>query len=619
MTSKGLSLLGHYNPTMEYPAEVVPICRDGQGNLVAVYLSSERRGYQTRVFPESLSFVMREAAPCPYRPKSQGLFAYSRDRIIPFLRDDESAFFRSVLKEAELAGASPFVRLSMAQRTGDAQSIRRAVRDCVLELGAREDGFLLGWYEQQYVSFPGVLQREFQELLSGAQRADVACFSGDEGLLLPLARAFNCREADPPMFVVPRVHGHADISLGELDLSQVAVLKESMSKEELYPTFGGEMVLAVNPTFARRVEVTRSDAAGILRAGLRDERFRWVRPRIEEDGSSCGELLDGAVYEALGADAEAAQASVRIERKVKRYSPVGAAADVAIPHEQQWEVDAFVTLRHTAESLAKRLPAGLRPLVVGWSDPIVVPYTIQQPYFGGHELREVHSAFLQFLTSDGGMRLLSRSGGLRVQHRHVASVQHYRAQAEALGRFQNQSHQRPVAVMLAVDSSASMEGAKLDAVKLALPAFVTGLSAERGDLVGLMRFSDSAEDLVSLARFAESVDELGVRISSLQAGGNTALLDGLARAIHHLEEVADEYIRIVVLLTDGHENASKSVTQEGVDEIVRKHRAHVFCLAYGADAEYDFLARVSARSRGAVFRGTLLSIQALYKHISRLI
>jgi Ca-activated chloride channel family protein len=110
-------------------------------------------------------------------------------------------------------------------------------------------------------------------------------------------------------------------------------------------------------------------------------------------------------------------------------------------------------------------------------------------------------------------------------------------------------------------------------------------------------------------------------IASLEAGGNTALLDGVATAYDRLQRLTDpERINAIVVMTDGKENASavslnqlvarlRGGNQRGVPVVV-------FTIAYGDDADMNVLQSLSEASGGQTVVGSEETIRKLYKILS---
>ncbi|GAI33994.1 unnamed protein product, partial [marine sediment metagenome] len=115
---------------------------------------------------------------------------------------------------------------------------------------------------------------------------------------------------------------------------------------------------------------------------------------------------------------------------------------------------------------------------------------------------------------------------------------------------------RKTNVYLVVDTSGSMEGRKLSNVREALTTFVNQIEGV-DERVGLIEFWGDVDILVPLDRLGNNRDALLGAINGLEAGGDTALLDGVNRAYKELQLLNDwERINAIVVMTDGQENAS---------------------------------------------------------------
>ncbi len=117
---------------------------------------------------------------------------------------------------------------------------------------------------------------------------------------------------------------------------------------------------------------------------------------------------------------------------------------------------------------------------------------------------------------------------------------------------------RPTNVYLVVDTSGSMEGAKLDRTKQALLSFVEQIQGSR-DKVGIIEFGSGVKNFEPL----HEVDDLGRQrlsslIESMQADGYTALIDATYAGVEDLHLLAEDgAINALVVMTDGNENDSR--------------------------------------------------------------
>jgi Ca-activated chloride channel family protein len=154
----------------------------------------------------------------------------------------------------------------------------------------------------------------------------------------------------------------------------------------------------------------------------------------------------------------------------------------------------------------------------------------------------------------------------------------------------------PLAVVIVIDTSLSMEGRNLEEARDAATGFLKAL--EPGDLVSILGFSDKVRLLEDLG---EDHDVAAEAISRTGAGGGTALYDAVADASRLLAGVKDERRRSIILLSDGRDEAADGMSpgslltfEEALAEVVQ---ANVILYAIGLgrdlDEEMDFYHRRS--------------------------
>ena len=109
-------------------------------------------------------------------------------------------------------------------------------------------------------------------------------------------------------------------------------------------------------------------------------------------------------------------------------------------------------------------------------------------------------------------------------------------------------------------------------------------------------------------------------MDTLEAGGNTALLDAVRTAYSRLQRQADaERINAIVAMTDGKENASAVTLRQLTQEIRQGNQqlpVVIFAIAYGSDADTQNLQSLADASGGQVKQGTVETIRDLYKILS---
>lgn len=178
---------------------------------------------------------------------------------------------------------------------------------------------------------------------------------------------------------------------------------------------------------------------------------------------------------------------------------------------------------------------------------------------------------------------------------------------------------RKTNVILVVDTSGSMNGEKLDNAQTALKTFLAQIPTDQ-ERVGLVEFNSGIANIIELDTLGNNRPALTSAVNSLQAGGNTALLDAVRTAYWRLQRQADpERINAIVAMTDGKENASDVTIRQLAQEIRDNNQqlpVIIFSIAYGSDADYDMLQALAGASGGQVKEGTPETIRELYKILS---
>jgi Ca-activated chloride channel family protein len=178
---------------------------------------------------------------------------------------------------------------------------------------------------------------------------------------------------------------------------------------------------------------------------------------------------------------------------------------------------------------------------------------------------------------------------------------------------------RPTNVYLVVDTSGSMEGDKIELTKVALQSFVEQIRGDR-DQVGMIAFSSHADVLLSL----QALDDAGRQnlqrtIQQMNAAGNTALIDGVWEAYTELLLHGNpEAINAIVVMTDGHENNSTTTLNALRARLQQEQslRVVIFAIAFGSDADKDFMQELADMGGGQFRRADETDIEDLYKIIS---
>jgi Ca-activated chloride channel family protein len=173
---------------------------------------------------------------------------------------------------------------------------------------------------------------------------------------------------------------------------------------------------------------------------------------------------------------------------------------------------------------------------------------------------------------------------------------------------------RTVYLMAVVDTSGSMEGEPLAAVKEGLAVASSVINA--GNQVGLITFGDRVVYRLPLAPFDELQHKrLLAAVDSLQVDGSTAMYDAMLLGLGELmqKRQADPDGRYyLLLLTDGEANRGYSFND--VQELISYSGIRVYPIAYG-EVNEDELQAIAALRESTVKTGTTENVQDLLKDL----
>ena len=126
-----------------------------------------------------------------------------------------------------------------------------------------------------------------------------------------------------------------------------------------------------------------------------------------------------------------------------------------------------------------------------------------------------------------------------------------------------QNYEQPLAIILVLDTSGSMQGKPLENSIAAAKQFNTSLADQ--DVLGLVAFDT---DVTTLQLPTTDRGAVEAQLATLKAEGATALNDALVQAVGTLKNRSER--RVVVLLTDGkQEGPSKFTSNDVINEAVR--------------------------------------------------
>ena len=179
-----------------------------------------------------------------------------------------------------------------------------------------------------------------------------------------------------------------------------------------------------------------------------------------------------------------------------------------------------------------------------------------------------------------------------------------------------QSARKPVNLVMLVDTSGSMRGAKIDTMKEAAAQFVQQMGDE--DTISIVEFYTQSDLLVNQAQVGSNRDQIVDIIGRMESGGETTLFDAIGDGSAVVAASSSpESSNAMIVLTDGQDTASSRFTFD--DQLITTATANdttIFTVAYGNDADEDLLATLASRGNGNFYRGDIASIATIYEEMS---
>lgn len=180
-----------------------------------------------------------------------------------------------------------------------------------------------------------------------------------------------------------------------------------------------------------------------------------------------------------------------------------------------------------------------------------------------------------------------------------------------------QAARKNVNLVMILDTSGSMEGSKIENVRLAAIQFV----AEMGDkdYITLITYvDDRAVIQAEHVQVGAKRQELITQISGFGARGSTPLYDSIGLAAEVLgRSSSSQTTNVMVVLTDGLDTISNAYHFD--DTLIAAAIANdttIFTIAYGGDADQNILSKLAQKANGNFYLGTEANIGAIYQEMS---
>jgi Ca-activated chloride channel homolog len=148
------------------------------------------------------------------------------------------------------------------------------------------------------------------------------------------------------------------------------------------------------------------------------------------------------------------------------------------------------------------------------------------------------------------------------------------------------------AVSLVIDTSGSMEGAKIAEVKNSAIQFINrreeaNLKHLADDQIGIIEFNSNAN---ILAQITPNFASLNSAINSLNADGGTAIDQGLNVAISQLQNISNQ--KTILMFTDGQSDPDSALNSA---ELAKQQGIRIVVVATN-DADFNFLTQITGDS-----------------------
>lgn len=169
-------------------------------------------------------------------------------------------------------------------------------------------------------------------------------------------------------------------------------------------------------------------------------------------------------------------------------------------------------------------------------------------------------------------------------------------------------------VMLVLDRSGSMAGAKIDAARSAAVAFVGEMDYAVAR-VGLVLFNTEATLAMSLTNDAALVVDAVVSAEPPQGG--TDIGEGIQVAAEHLAASGRSGVRqVMIVLTDGRPEGH-DVDADAASDGARAAGVRVYTIGFGPDVDPDLLARIASGPDDYFFAPGPAELSGIYTEIAR--
>jgi Ca-activated chloride channel family protein len=150
----------------------------------------------------------------------------------------------------------------------------------------------------------------------------------------------------------------------------------------------------------------------------------------------------------------------------------------------------------------------------------------------------------------------------------------------------------------------------IDNAKKAVKSFVTSFDSKK-DFISITGFSNTVDRKLSLT---QNIGEINSMVDSMQADFSTALYDAMITSINEIKN--SNGVKVLVVLTDGQDNSSKSKWNDVVDKAI-KEDIPIYIIGLG-NVNKDTLQLIAKSTKGQFyFTYSSSSLNTVYAAISK--
>jgi len=173
------------------------------------------------------------------------------------------------------------------------------------------------------------------------------------------------------------------------------------------------------------------------------------------------------------------------------------------------------------------------------------------------------------------------------------------------------SQRLPLNLCLVIDRSTSMQGSRLEQVKVATHQLIDGL--DQNDTFSVVTFSDHSE-VVWSSHIGSDPIRAKAKVAAIQASGGTEILQGMLAGLSELEKGRrGQTISHMILLTDGQTYGDEEQCLTQAVE-AKKHGISITCMGLGEDWNDTLLDAIAARSGGpSAYVATADDVQRIFQ------